>query len=147
PVCVRCSRRISNSPSKPVRARLRTRSAFSPSTWAAASRLPSPWSGAGSKRDDESSVHARGSRPLWISSPRSEEKREMVRARVGAKKGIRIRKRRCYWQRQRDDSAVQRQAVARNNRSHVVSSAEHGDVAKSTQSSEEHRGRSGRSRR
>src|SRR5205814_5612404 len=112
PVCVRYLRRISSSPNKPVLARSKTRENSSPSTWAAALRPPWPWPGGGSKRDAKSSVHARCCRPFRIGGARSEEKREVVRTRVGIEKGIRIWKRRCYWQRQRHDRIVQREAVA-----------------------------------
>src|SRR6266404_316247 len=109
PVCVRYSRRISNSLNKPALARSKTRKNSSPSTWAAALRPPWPWFGVGSKRDGESSVHTRCCWSLRIGGARSEEEREVVRALIGIEKGIRIRKRRCYRQRQRHDRAVQRQ--------------------------------------
>src|SRR6266516_4143189 len=123
PAYARYSKPISNSPNKPALARSKTRQNSSPSTWAVALQLLWPWFGAGGKQYDESSVHAGSGWPLWISGVRSKEKREMVRARARVAQGIRIRKRRCYRQRQRHDRTVQRQTIARNDRSHVVSSA------------------------
>src|SRR4030095_895162 len=99
PACARYSRPISNSANKLARARLKMRSAFSRLTWAAASRLPSPWYGGGVKRDAGSSVHARGGWSLWVSGARPEEEREVVRARLGATERIRFRKWRCRRQR------------------------------------------------
>src|SRR5437667_678280 len=65
----------------------------------------------------------------------------MVSARLGIAQRVRVRKWCRGRQRQRHDRVVQRQTVAKNDRAHVISSAQPVDVAKSARSPEEGRGR------